>query len=337
VRRAEPLVSVLLPYRNAGATLEEALAGILAETRVPLELVAVDDGSTDEGPAIVQRIAERDERIVRIATGGVGIARALARAHEVSRAPFLARMDADDVSLPDRLPLQLDALTRDARLGAVGSRVEAFPDEAVGEGLARYVAWMNAIVSPDDHAREIFVEAPLCHPSVMLRRDALESVGGYRDVPWAEDYDLWLRLHAAGSSLAKVERTLLRWRHHPGRATFLDERYAPARFFEARARYLAPRIARDGRALVVWGAGKTGKRLARALEAEGARASAFVDIDPKKIGGQARGAPITGKDALDPERHFVLVVVGARGARDLIRPQLDERGFVEGRDFLCAS
>lgn len=332
-----PLVSVLIPYRNAESTLEEALAGILAEREVPIEVLVVDDGSTDGGPAIVACVAAKDPRVVPLQTGGVGIARALACAHAASRAPFLARMDADDVSLPERLRWQVDALRKDERLGVVGTRVEPFPDEAVGEGLARYVAWQNAIVTPEDHDREIFVEAPLCHPSVMLRREAFEAVGGFRDVHWPEDYDLWLRLHAAGYGLAKVDRTLLRWRHHPGRATFRDGRYAIVRFIEAKAHYLAPRLARDARAFVVWGAGPTGRKLARALAAEGAKATAFVDIDPRKIGRTARGAPIVPAASLDPARHFVLVAVGARGARDIIRKNLAALGFLEKRDFFCCS
>src|SRR3974377_2223128 len=111
--------------------------------------------------------------------------RALPRA----RPPFIARMDGDDVPLPGRLGAQLDAMDRNPRLGALGTLVEGFPHSAIGEGLRLYIAWQNAVVSPEDHAREIYVEAPLCHPSVMLRREALDRVGGYREVTWAEDYD----------------------------------------------------------------------------------------------------------------------------------------------------
>jgi glycosyltransferase involved in cell wall biosynthesis len=301
-------------------------------------VVAIDDGSTDAGPDIVAAAAAGDGRVVPIATGGVGIARALAAGHASARGAFLARMDADDVSLPGRLPRQVELLERSPGLGVVGVQVEPFPEEAVGEGLRRYVAWQNAIVTPEDHAREIFVEAPLCHPSVMLRREALEAVGGFREETWAEDYDLWLRLHTRGFGMAKVPCVLFRWRHHPGRATFQDERYAIVRFLEAKAHYLAPIVqASEARALAVWGAGPTGKRLARMLAARGAHAALFVDIDPRKIGRTRRGAPIHAASALDPRLHFVVVAVGARGARDEIRPHLASLGFVEGKDFVCAS
>lgn len=336
-RPDEPLVSILLPYRNAQATLVEALESILGERAIPLELVATDDGSTDGSAQIVSAIAASDPRVVRIATGGVGIAKALALAHAHAKAPFLARMDADDISLPGRLKAQLDLLRTNPKLGVVGTRVEPFPKEHVAEGLDRYVAWQNSLVSPEEHAAQIFVEAPLCHPTAMLRRSALEAVGGFRDVAWAEDYDLWLRLHAAGYEIAKVPEILFRWRHHGGRATFRDGRYSLAMFTEARAHYLAPHVLRDGRALVVWGAGPTGKRLMRALERYGVRASAFVDIDPDKIGRVARGVPILAPQTIQKDKHLVVVAVGARGARDEIRPHLRGRSLVEGADFICAA
>ncbi|MGK3991879.1 glycosyltransferase [Sorangium sp. So ce1024] len=331
-----PLVSVLLPYRQAEATIEEALESVLAEREVDLEVVAVDDGSTDAGPSTVARIARRDRRVVPIATGGVGIARALSRAVEAARGELLARMDGDDISIDGRLARQAEALRRDPRLGVVGARVEAFADGPVGEGMLRYVDWLNSIVTPEDHAREMFVESPLCHPSVMLRRSALEQVGGFREAPWAEDYDLWLRLDAAGVRMAKIPELGLRWRHREGRATFADPRYAIARFLEAKAHYLARKLG-PARPVAVWGAGKTGRRLARALARSGVTPARFVDIDPRKIGRTAQGAPIVDPSRLERGAQTIVVAVGARGARALIREHLRARGFVEGSDYVCAS
>jgi hypothetical protein len=92
-----------------------------------------------------------------------------------------------------------------------------------------------------------------------------------------------------------------------------------------------------GRPVCVWGAGPTGKRLARALEAHGLYAGCFVDIDPRKIGSVARGAPIVAPSALVRGAHTVIVAVGAEGARAIIRGHLEREGFVEGTDFICAA
>lgn len=329
------LVSVLLPFRDAEDTLGDALRSILRQRDCTLEVIAIDDGSRDGSRAIVDAIG--DPRVRVLESGGAGLVAALELGRRAARGAWIARMDADDVALPDRLAVQLRALVAAPRVGALGARVELFSDEPIGEGMRRYVAWQNALQTPEEHRRDLFVEAPLCHPSVLLRRAALEDVGGWRAVGWAEDYDLWLRLDAAGWALAKVPEMLLRWRHRAGSATFTSPLYTPEALLRARAAFLAPKLAAQPRPTVFWGAGRTGRRLVRALEPHGARASLWIDVDPAKIGRQARGAPIVSPDALVRNAHTVVVAVGARGARDEVRAHLVARGFVEGDDFVCAA
>lgn len=329
-------LAVLMPYRNAGDTLDEALGSLLAEP-FDGDVLAIDDGSTDDGPARVAAWAGRDGRVHSLASAGRGIVPALSAGLAATRAPLVARMDADDVSLPNRIARTRALLDRAPEIALASCAVRAFPEDAVREGMQRYVAWQNAIVTPADHRREIFVEAPLCHPTMIVRREALEAVGGFVDVPWAEDWDLWLRLDAAGYAMAKTPEVLYAWRHLPTRLTFNDARYAKARMIDARAHHLAPRLA--GREVVVWGAGPTGRALSRALSTRGVTIRAFIDIDPRKIGRRARGAPI-----LDPETALadlrgarIVVSVAARGARELVRDALSRRGLEEPRDFVCAA
>ena len=182
----------------------------------------------------------------------------------------------------------------------------------------------------------MFVESPVCHPATTIRRSALEAVGGFRDAPWAEDWDLWMRLDAAGFGFVKIPEPMLAWRQHARSATRLDPRCSIDRLREARATYLAPRLASMKRPVAMWGAGPTGKRLARELERHGVRTSRFIDIDPRKIGRVRRGVPVVDRRELDRE-HTIVVAVGARGARDLVRAELLERGFAEGTDFIAAA
>ncbi len=330
------LVSVLLPYRNAAKTIESAIGSVLQQSYRWLELIAVDDGSSDEGPSIVAALAKNDQRLQPLRTQGVGIVGALSRALDAAKGRFIARMDGDDICLPSRLDKQVALLKKHQTLGVVGVQVQGFPSNVVGDGMKRYIQWQNGILTPEQHRREIFVEAPLCHPSVLLRREALEQEGAWIDVEGPEDYDLWLRLDAAGWAMAKVPEVLLRWRHLPDRATFRDGRYTIERFREGKASYLAERVKHFAKMVVIWGAGPTGKRTARALEKHGVFPSFFVDIDPKKIGRIARGVPILAPDDL-PDAASVVVAVGARGAREPIRSYLRERGLVEGANFLFAS
>lgn len=299
------MISVLLPYRDAEETLAEALASVLAERDIPLEILAIDDGSRDGSAA--SAAAFTDARVTHIRTNGVGIASACAVGMSVARGEIIARMDADDVSLPGRFAATLALLDR---VEAAGTCVDPFPVAAVGPGMRRYVDWLNGLLSPEDHARAIFVESPLCNPSVAMRRDAYERVGGYRDVDGPEDYDLFLRMHAAGFCMAKSPHVGLRWRHHDRRMTVRDPRLALDKFVRMKAPYLASHLA--GEPFAVWGAGRTGKRLSRALESYGARPSCFVDVDPKKR--IARGVPVVAPSAC-PRDRTIVVAVGDRGAR----------------------
>jgi GT2 family glycosyltransferase len=328
------VISVVLPYKDAASTLGDAIDSVLAEAACG-ELIAVDDGSSDDSSVIVKRAAARDRRVVPVSTGGVGVAEALATGVEHARGELIGRMDADDVSLPGRLAAARALLDRSPSLAVAAVRVEAFP--APGPGLCRYVAWQNGLLSPEDHARDVFVEAPVCHPSVVMRRAALDAVGGYRPSSWPEDYDLWLRLCAAGWGIAKSPEVLFRWRHHDGRVTLRDPRCSAEAILDLRARALAAALERRGAPFVVWGAGRTGKRLARGLEAEGFRPEAFLDIDPKKIGGVARGKPILSYAEVTRLGLFVIVAVGAQGARDSIRKHLRSAGLHDPGDFVCAA
>lgn len=331
-------LDVILPFRDAAATIDAALASVLASDDAHTVL-AIDDGSTDSGPARVHRWAAHDPRVQLLRGEGRGLVAALNRGLSHAEGELVARMDADDLCHPERLARQRAYLHAHPEVAILGTRVHAFSDEgAVGEGLTRYVAWQNGLITPEEHRRERFVESPLCHPSIMLRRAVVTALGGYRAVEGPEDYELFLRCSEQGHALAKLPEVLLSWRHRAGRATFGDPRYALARFRDIKAPYLARELARAGRSrLVMWGAGPTGRRLARGLAQHGARVALFVDIDPRKIGRVAQQVPICAPDVLDAGRDCVVVAVGARGARALIRRDLLARGFCEGDNAWFAS
>lgn len=325
---AEPRVSVLLPFRNAASTLDAALQSILAERDVPFELLAVNDGSKDDW-----QVSEglRDPRVRVLDGAGRGLVAALELARTEARAPYLLRMDADDVMVPGRMAAQVAALEASDTLGVVGSLTMAVGG---GQGLQLYVQWQNSLRSPADHRRELFIESPLCHPSTMLRARAIEAIGGYRHGDFPEDYDLWLRLWKAGWEMSKVPIVGVQWRHGPGRATFVDPRYRPEAFLKLKVGFLATRLADEKRSLVVWGAGKSGRKLMRELEPYGYRVGSWIDIDPDKIGREIRGGRVCSPASLDRDKHFVLGCVASRGARGLIRDALKRQGFIEDEDML---
>ena len=211
-----PRVSVLLPVRDGARFLREALDSVLAQTLADFELLVVDDGSTDETPEILASVG--DERLRVLRQEPAGLVAALERGIGEARAPYLARMDADDVSLPRRLERQLAALVDG--VGLVGCGVERMDE--TGSVLGSHM------LPPDDAPlrRRLLLRNPFAHGSVVVRREALERAGGYRaDYGANEDYDLWRRI-ARDWKLGAVPSVLYCYREHSGAVTRsrVDER-----------------------------------------------------------------------------------------------------------------
>jgi GT2 family glycosyltransferase len=315
-----------------------AAVSILRQTERDLALVCVDDGSTDGTAAALDAVAARDPRVRVLRGPGEGIAGALQRGLAACDAEVIGRMDADDVAHPGRLALQLEALRADPSLAAVGGRVRIFPRRLVRQGMVRYAAWLNGLVTPALVARDLLVEAPLAHPAAAIRACALRDAGGWRDGQFPEDYDLWLRLAAAGGRLTNLPATVLDWREGPARATRTDPRYALSRHVALKCAFLAAHVLGVRREVALWGAGETGKAFADALRREGVATVAFVEVDRAKIGRTARGAPVLSYREVGRLRGLpLLVAVGAAGARDLIRAELDQAGLRELTHYWCVS
>jgi glycosyltransferase involved in cell wall biosynthesis len=333
-----PRVSVMLPVRDAEATLPACLDSLSGQTLRDHEVVAVDDGSRDGTPALLQRAARRDARLRTVTLPRSGLVAALNAALAHCRAPLVARMDADDVAHPERLARQARRLEDDARTHVLGCRVRLFGGAPGNAGMCSYVAWLNALVDHDAIVRDLYVESPLAHPSVMMRTADLRALCGYRSFDGPEDYDLWLRAHARGMRFAKDADVLLEWRDGPDRLTRRDPRYAPDRFRDLKLDALAAGPLRAGRPVVVWGAGPIGKGWARALVARGLRLAAFVEVNPRQVGRVLHGAPVVPVAAAPRFTGALhLAAVGQPGARERIRAAAAALGLAEGRDLVAVA
>lgn len=211
-------VSVVMPARDAEPFVAAAVESILGQTYRDLELVVLDDASTDGTRRILESFAS-DPR-VRILDGpGRGLLAALNAVCAGARGEYLARMDADDVALPDRLARQVGFLETHPRVGAVGGAVELIDEHGEHVGAAAYP------VRPAEVAAALRSYNCLPHAAVTMRRAAFESCGGYR-LSYTEDYDLWLRM-AESWELANLPEPVLRLRSHGARFSL--------RFVEAQA------------------------------------------------------------------------------------------------------
>jgi len=332
-----PLISILMPVRNEERYLQAALDSLRRQTLADWELVVVDDGSLDATPAILARAAQSDARVRVIRRAGGGLVAALNAGLQLCRAPLLARMDGDDISHPRRLALQAAYLEAHPGTGLVACGFRHFPRASLKRGMLAYEQWQNSLGDHQRIIRDLYVESPFVHPGVLARREIVERLGGYRDLGWPEDYDLWLRMAAAGIRFARLPEVLLFWRDHPERATRTMDEYASLAMRRCKLHHLRQGFLKGVTELVIAGAGLEARAWQRLLAAEGVTVSHWLDIDPRKIGRTLHGAPVLRPEDLALEGRKMITAIGLRGAREQFRLDAGKLGWQEGVDFVSVA
>ena len=205
---SSPAVSVLMPVYNGSRFLPAALASVLGQTFGDFELIAIDDGSTDESSRILQELAAHDPRIRLVRQDNQGIVASLNRALSLARAPLVARMDADDISRPGRFAKQVAYLAHHPEIAVISGAMDMIDENDV------YLRTDAFPTLPESVASELAYRSCVSHPAAMARTAILRSVGGYRtNAQYAEDYDLWLRIAEIGK-IANLPDVLLSYRLH---------------------------------------------------------------------------------------------------------------------------
>jgi len=203
---ASPAVGVVLPVFNGAPTIAAAIRSIQQQTYTNWRLYVVNDRSTDDTAALVQRAADDDSRIQMVeCPERRGLPYVLNLGWKATTESLVARADADDVCLPERFARQVEFLMSHPTVDVLGTGVELARDDGSDAGVHR---------RPADHAelmKKLFRECPFMHPSVMMRRSFLEATGGYDEtLRAAEDYDLWLR-GAHRHTYANLQELLVRY------------------------------------------------------------------------------------------------------------------------------
>lgn len=325
-----PRVSVIIPVFNGSRTIARAVRSILSQTMHDLEIIVLDDGSTDETAAIVRKFRDPRTRLITSHHRGVAAASNVAVKH--ANSPFIARMDADDFSYPLRLEKQLRLVERD-NLDVVGCQVRILNEEnGTVRSMRRYEKWINDETRTSEQIHALrFVEFPLVNPTVLARRSYFEL--GFTDGDLPEDYDLMLRAVDQGMRFGKVSEVLLDWIDHSKRLTRNDPRYNLDAFMRCRRLHLLAGPLRGVRIVDLWGIGQTGKPWLRWLQDQNIEIRHGYDINERKTNQWIHGVRILHPAEMPTaDGTPLLIAVGAKNARNTILPQILSRGYVSGRD-----
>ncbi len=329
-------ISLVMPVRNGAEHLPATLQSVRKLVDL-LEVIVVDDGSTDDTPALLAAAQQRDPRLQVIRQGAAGIVSALNRGLQAARGQWILRLDADDVAHPLRARRSL-AYAHTHQLDVVATGVRCFPTQRIRAGLKRYERWQNGLITPEAISLARFVESPIVHPSVLMRRVTVLAAGAYRDLGWSEDYDLWLRLLHRGIRFGKVPDLLTFWRDHAARLTRTAANCSADAFAACKAAHLLAGPLAGGRPYWIAGTGPDGKRLAKALSAAGGRLSGWLDINPRRLGQTIYGARVhTLAEAPLAADAVVLGCVGGAGGRERVTRLMQAAGLRPGETFWAAA
>lgn len=269
----KPLVSILMPFRDAGPWLGECIRSIMEQDFDTWELVAVDDHSRDDSMALVKAYASDDKRIIPMQNDGTGIIDALKTARRAMQGNYVTRMDADDIMPPGKLESLFLLASADHRCIATG-QVQYFPRQSVSPGYLEYERWINERCIHEDHWTWVYRECVICSANWMTHAantdfDALE---------YPEDYSLVLHWYRKGLKVASLSSVTHLWREHPLRTSRNSNDYSQDAFFTLKLKHFISDDLDTARTLLLFGNNRK-TRLAAAVLKQHGIAFQKVNID----------------------------------------------------------
>lgn len=258
-------ISILMPVYNTANYLKECLDSIIRQTDENWELIAVDDFSTDQSYQILQEYATKDSRIKVLKNNQKGIIGALRVAFQYSSGQYITRMDSDDRMMPKKLEVLKDLLLKNGRGYVATGLVMYFADDELKNGYKQYEAWLNDLTRSGTNFNAIYKECVIPSPCWMTHRADLISCGAFDHDDYPEDYDLCFRFYKNKLKVVGSSLTLHLWRDYPNRTSRTDERYSNQQYFDLKLKYFLDLDYDDSRPLIIWGAGRKGKELAKKL------------------------------------------------------------------------
>ena len=272
-----------MPAKNAAFFIEECIQSIIDQTHRNWELIVVDDHSEDQTANVIKSFAEKDSRIKLLKNPGSGIISALQAGYKHSSGIYITRMDADDVMVPIKLQRMRQALVEASAPTVVTGKVEYISEDQLGDGYLQYQNWLNALIDNSQHFKEVYKECVIPSPCWMTTRETFETCGAFDSTIYPEDYDLCFRFYEHGLTVAGVDEVLHNWRDHPARASRTDDNYAKNSFLDIKVNYFLKLDHNSKNQLLLWGAGKKGKKIARLLVKRNV-SFIWATNNPNKIG-----------------------------------------------------
>jgi len=325
------LISILMPVYNAGKFLDECLTSISQQQFQHWELIAVDDGSTDDSQSILKQWSKKEARIQVFSQQKTGIIAALRLAYQQSKGELITRMDADDLMPLDKLVLLYEAWQKQPDQLAIG-KVSYFSEGALGDGYKRYAAWLNENLQLANPFAQIYRECIIPSCAWLIGRAVFENCGGLESDRYPEDYDLCFRMYENKLQLNVIPNVVHHWRDHPARSSRNDPNYLDNRFLALKLDYfLNLELSKSDEHLVLLGAGKKGKWIAQQLIQKEINFDWETNND-KKVGMNIYNKILKKEKVENWVRGKIIVAVANAEEQQELRGQFKSVGLTEGEE-----
>ncbi len=322
-----------MPVKNAEPFLIECIESILNQSETNWELIAVNDHSSDSSKQILTDFAKKDQRIRVFDNIENGIIPALKTAYTNSSGNFISRMDADDRMPPNKLGALKGILLKSGKGHVATGKVSYFSADELSDGFKKYEEWLNQLCDNQTHWNEIYKECVVPSPCWMIYREDFEKCDGFNSTIYPEDYDLVFRFYKANFKVIPSHEILHYWRDHNERASRNLPQYQENGFFKLKVTYFIELDYDKNRPLVLWGAGKKGKIVAKLLQQKQIPFE-WVSNNPNKHGKEIYNQLMASFESiLKKDNPQVLINVAQKNAKEEIIDFLGRLELKEGKDY----
>jgi glycosyltransferase involved in cell wall biosynthesis len=328
-----PKISILIPAKNAGKYLHDCLNSIIEQTEINWECIVVNDNSTDDTLAISEEFAAKDNRFIVLSNPESGVITALRLAFAKCSGELIHRMDADDIMPKHKLATLKQLLVKNGKGYVATGKVKYFSATTLGDGYKKYEAWLNRLTETGSNFSELYRECVIASPCWMVYRSDFEKCGSFDSDIYPEDYDLVFRFYEVGLQCLPCSEVLHLWRDYSVRSSRTSDLYADNRFLDIKCYYFLKLNFDESRPLVIWGAGRKGKAIARYLISKKV-AFHWLCNNPKKIGKDIYGvlmqAELTLENLKEPQ---VIVAVANDEEQAELKRYFHEKGMETMKDY----
>lgn len=315
----QPLVSIIMAVKDTAPYLRDCLDSVLAQTYQNWELIAVNDHSSDASPEILQDYAAKDSRIRYFNSGKAKLIPTLQVGYAETKGTLINRMDSDDRMPNYKLQVLVEEWNKYGKGSVIAGGTKHFVDEgSVGDGFIKYEKWLNEVARTSTHYQEIYRECVIPSHCWIIHKEDFDAAGAFDPIVYPEDYDLCFRFYQLDLTIIGIDKVLHHWRDRSDRISRTWDEYKDNRYFDLKLRYFYAIDRDQSRPLVLWGAGKNGKDMAKLLQAYDDTFH-WVSDNEKKTGKEINGVQLEYYENIKTIKNaqIIIVVASPTGKKDI--------------------